>query len=284
MTRTPSCICANASASSQPRVSGVLGRWIGDEVGLARRRRRASRPSRRPSSRKRSARHERVVGEHAHAEALRARGHELADAAEAEDAERLLVDLDAAELRALPLAARSATACACGMLRASASISATVCSAAAMMFDCGALATMMPRLVAASTSTLSTPMPARPITLQVVGALDQVGGQLGRRADQDPVVVADALGELLVVPVDADVDVEALAQQVDAGVGDLLLDEDAVAARSSTGAHAAAATPASRNTRCAAPTPAPCSTSWPSCGERPSRGRRATVRMSKAPK
>jgi hypothetical protein len=44
------------------------------------------------------------------------------------------------------------------MLRASASISATVCSAAATMFDCGALATMIPRLVAASTSTLSTPM------------------------------------------------------------------------------------------------------------------------------
>ena len=58
-------------------------------------------------------------------------------------------------------------ACACGMLRASDSISATVCSAAATMFDCGALATMMPRLVAASTSTLSTPMPARPITLRL---------------------------------------------------------------------------------------------------------------------
>ena len=53
---------------------------------------------------------------------------------------------------------------ACGMLRAWASIIAIVCSAAATMFDSGALATMMPRLVAAGTSTLSTPMPARPIT------------------------------------------------------------------------------------------------------------------------
>ena len=42
--------------------------------------------------------------------------------------------------------------CACGMLRASESISATVCSAAATMFDCGALATTMPRLVAAPTT------------------------------------------------------------------------------------------------------------------------------------
>ena len=41
-----------------------------------------------------------------------------------------------------------------------------VCSAAEMMFDCGALTTVMPRRVAASTSTLSKPMPARPITLR----------------------------------------------------------------------------------------------------------------------
>ncbi len=49
------------------------------------------------------------------------------------------------------------------MLRASASNSASVCSAAVTTFDCGAFATMIPRLVAASTSTLSTPTPARPI-------------------------------------------------------------------------------------------------------------------------
>ena len=53
---------------------------------------------------------------------------------------------------------------ACGMLRASASISATVCSAAATVLASGALATMIPRLDAAATSTLSTPTPARPTT------------------------------------------------------------------------------------------------------------------------
>ncbi len=53
------------------------------------------------------------------------------------------------------------------MLRASASINAIVCSAAATMFDCGALATMIPRFVAAGTSTLSTPIPARPITFRL---------------------------------------------------------------------------------------------------------------------
>ena len=57
---------------------------------------------------------------------------------------------------------------ACGMLRASASSSAIVCSAAVTTFDCGAFATMIPRLVAASTSTLSTPTPARPIARRFV--------------------------------------------------------------------------------------------------------------------
>src|SRR5437588_3886765 len=53
-----------------------------------------------------------------------------------------------------------------GMLRAWASNKATVCSAAERMFDCGALTTITPRLVAAATSTLSTPMPARPTTIR----------------------------------------------------------------------------------------------------------------------
>ena len=121
--------------------------------------------------------------------------------------------------------------CACGMLRASASINAIVCSAAATMFDCGAFATMIPRFVAASTSTLSTPIPARPITLQVVRALDQIRGQLRRRPDQDPVVAADPLRQLVARPADAEVDLEPLAQQVDARVGDLLGDEDLVRLR-----------------------------------------------------
>ena len=39
-----------------------------------------------------------------------------------------------------------------------------MCSAAETTFDSGAFATTIPRRVAASTSTLSTPTPARPIT------------------------------------------------------------------------------------------------------------------------
>ena len=60
----------------------------------------------------------------------------------------------------------------------SASARASVCSAAATELDSGALTTTMPRLVAASTSTLSTPVPARPIDLEARRPLDQVGGEL----------------------------------------------------------------------------------------------------------
>ena len=91
-----------------------------------------------------------------------------------------------------------------------------------MTVDSGAFATTMPRRVAASTSTLSTPTPARPITLSRSRALDQVAGQLRRGADDDPVVEPD---DLVQISVTVDVDVEVLAQQVDAGLRDLLANE-----------------------------------------------------------
>ena len=59
-------------------------------------------------------------------------------------------------------------ACACGIERASASRSPIVCSAAETTFDWGAFTTRIPRFVAAATSTLSTPTPARPITFSRV--------------------------------------------------------------------------------------------------------------------
>ena len=60
--------------------------------------------------------------------------------------------------------------------------------------------------------------------LQLPGALDQVGGELGRRADDDRVVVADRLRE---IGLGVDVDVEVLTKQVDARLRDRLADEDA---------------------------------------------------------
>ena len=52
-----------------------------------------------------------------------------------------------------------------GMLRAWDTIRAMACSAADRALDPAALQTTMPRRVAAATSTLSTPVPARPTTL-----------------------------------------------------------------------------------------------------------------------
>src|SRR5580692_5956252 len=57
-----------------------------------------------------------------------------------------------------------------GMLRAWASSRAMACSATERMLEVGALTTMTPRSVAAVTSTLSRPTPARPTTANVVPA------------------------------------------------------------------------------------------------------------------
>src|SRR4051812_32156392 len=54
---------------------------------------------------------------------------------------------------------------ACGTRRATASNNATACSAAETMLEVGALTTSTPRAVAAGTSTLSSPTPARATTL-----------------------------------------------------------------------------------------------------------------------
>ncbi len=55
-------------------------------------------------------------------------------------------------------------ASACGISRASASIRVTACSAVVIELPNGVFITMMPFAVAAGISTLSTPIPARPIT------------------------------------------------------------------------------------------------------------------------
>src|SRR5215210_382820 len=62
--------------------------------------------------------------------------------------------------------------------------------------------------------------------LESLGSLDQVGGELGRRANQDAVELADSLLKNVAVPVKAELDVELLPQKLDARVGDLLSDED----------------------------------------------------------
>src|SRR5215472_17329660 len=55
-----------------------------------------------------------------------------------------------------------------GICRAKASISEIACSAVVIELPNGVFITMMPRAVAAAISTLSTPMPARPITFRLL--------------------------------------------------------------------------------------------------------------------
>ena len=55
-----------------------------------------------------------------------------------------------------------------GICRASANIMAMACSAVVMVLPCGVFITTTPRAVAERTSTLSTPMPARPTTFSLV--------------------------------------------------------------------------------------------------------------------
>src|SRR4051812_8911840 len=62
--------------------------------------------------------------------------------------------------------------------------------------------------------------------LEPLRAADQVRSELGGRADQDPVELADPLLELVPVPLQPELDVELLTQELDAGVGDLLGDEN----------------------------------------------------------
>ena len=67
---------------------------------------------------------------------------------------------------------------------------------------------------------------------QPLGLRDQVRVELRGRADQHPVELADPALELAVLPVDPELDVEAgVAQQLDAAVADLLLDQDRAASR-----------------------------------------------------
>ncbi len=59
---------------------------------------------------------------------------------------------------------------ACGSSRARANIMAMACSAVVIELPKGVFITTMPAAVAAGMSTLSTPMPARPITFSFLAA------------------------------------------------------------------------------------------------------------------
>ena len=83
------------------------------------------------------------------------------------------------------------------MFRAIETISEKACSAVEIVFPPGVFITMMPRLVAASTSTLSTPTPARPITFNRVRRLDQLRRRLRLAANHQRRKLPDDGKELI---------------------------------------------------------------------------------------
>ena len=82
------------------------------------------------------------------------------------------------------------------------------CSAVVIELPNGVFITMMPLAVAAGMSTLSTPMPARPMTFSFVAFARIFAVDLGGRADGEAVIVADDLGELVLVLAEVGLEVD----------------------------------------------------------------------------
>ena len=112
------------------------------------------------------------------------------------------------------------------MLRAVASSRPTASSAAETMLDVGALTTMTPAWVAAGTSTLSRPTPARATTLSRVRGGERLGVDLGGRADEHGVDVGEGREQLGAVGAVAVPDLEVGAEGLDGGGRELFGDQD----------------------------------------------------------
>ena len=169
ISRSPGFACASTSAFTSPIVSGVLVAWIVTKSQIGERARRSSATSCTPSWRARSAL---TNGSYATSRIPNAWAR-CATSTPTRPRPTMPSVLPCSSTpshfeRFHCPALRSALAC--GTLRACASSSAIVCSAAERMFDCGAFTTITPRRVASATSTLSRPMPARPTTTRSVPA------------------------------------------------------------------------------------------------------------------
>ena len=166
-----------------------------------------------------------IEREHAHPEPARALGDELADAPEAEHAERLLVQLDAGVFRAVPFAFVQRLV-RLGDVAGEREQQRQRVLGGGDDVRLGGVGDDDPAAGGGGHVDVVNAHARTADHAQVDGALDQLGGHLRGRTDQDPMVGADALVQFLFAPVDAEVDVKAGAQQLDARLADLLLDED----------------------------------------------------------
>ena len=114
-----------------------------------------------------------------------------------------------------------------GICRASANIMAIACSAVVMVLPCGVFITTTPRAVADFTSTLSTPMPARPTTFRLVRGIEQFARHLGGGTDGQAVIGRDDGAQVGGRQAGLEVDLDAAtAEDVDRGGGEFVADQD----------------------------------------------------------
>ncbi len=96
-----------------------------------------------------------------------------------------------------------------------------MCSAADNALDSGALATITPALVAAATSTLSSPIPARPTTESLSAAASSSAVTWGGRTNDERVGPDDRVQELARLETEANIDLVAGgAEALQSGFGD----------------------------------------------------------------
>ena len=96
-----------------------------------------------------------------------------------------------------------------------------------MVLPCGVFITTTPRAVADLTSTLSTPMPARPTTFRLRRRVQQLLRHLGGGADRQAVILADDGAQLGRRQAGLQVDLDAAAaEDVDGGGRQLVADQN----------------------------------------------------------
>ena len=209
-------------------------------------------------------------------------GDQLPDAAEPEDAEGLLVHLHPAELAPLPLAVLERSV----RLRDVADLSEHHRDRVLGRGDDVRLRRVRDDDAALGGGRHVHVVDADPGAadhLEAVRAVDHVRGHLGGGADHDRVIGTDRGRQILLAHVGEHVHVEVVPQQVDASIGDLLLDEDPVAVFGHVRyAGCAAGWPERAKTSSARATPAPKVTSAPS-RSRVISSAETVLRMSKAP-
>ena len=165
---------------------------------------------------------ERVVSDDAHLQAERAPRDLLADAAEAEDSERLLRQLDSAPLRALPAPVDQRRVRLRDVARERDEQADRVLGSGHDV-RLGCVRDDDPLAGRGVDVDVVDPHPGAADHLQARALRDQLGGQLGGRPDHDRVVEVDDLAEVGVAVL---VDLEAAPQQLHARRGDLLTDKN----------------------------------------------------------